>query len=45
MKPGFSHALLGGLIASALIAAPAFAQSTLKIAYIDPLSGAFANVG
>jgi branched-chain amino acid transport system substrate-binding protein len=48
MKPRVHHALLAGLIASALIATPALAQKaagTLKIAYVDPLSGAFANVG
>jgi branched-chain amino acid transport system substrate-binding protein len=44
MKLTFPHALLAGLIASTLIAAPALAQ-TVKIAYIDPLSGPFANVG
>ena len=32
-------------IASALFAVPAFAQSTIKIAYIDPLSGGGASVG
>ena len=31
--------------ATALLTAPAFAQETFKIAYIDPLSGPFANVG
>ncbi len=51
MKLNFPHVLLATLIASALIATPALAQKskkdadTLKIAYIDPLSGAFANVG
>src|SRR5215510_10048677 len=28
-----------------LLAAPATAQDTIKVAYIDPLSGPFANVG
>jgi branched-chain amino acid transport system substrate-binding protein len=36
-------ALLGA--AFALAALPAAAQDTIKIGYIDPLSGAFANVG
>ncbi|HEX8665172.1 MAG TPA: branched-chain amino acid ABC transporter substrate-binding protein [Beijerinckiaceae bacterium] len=36
-------ALLGA--AFALAAVPAAAQDTIKIGYIDPLSGAFANVG
>jgi branched-chain amino acid transport system substrate-binding protein len=34
-----------GAAALVLAAGPAAAQSTVKIAYIDPLSGAFANVG
>ncbi|MDQ4061905.1 MAG: branched-chain amino acid ABC transporter substrate-binding protein [Pseudomonadota bacterium] len=37
-------ALLGAA-ALALLATPASAQDTIKVAYIDPLSGAFANVG
>ena len=48
MKFRCSHALLSSLIASTMIAVPAYAQKaadTVKIAYIDPLSGAFANVG
>jgi branched-chain amino acid transport system substrate-binding protein len=36
-------ALLGAVFA--LAALPAAAQDTIKIGYIDPLSGAFANVG
>src|ERR1044071_4405047 len=40
-------ALLGAAFALAAVPAalPAAAQHTLKIGYIDPLSGAFANVG
>jgi branched-chain amino acid transport system substrate-binding protein len=38
-KLGFMAAALG------LAALPASAQNTVRIAYIDPLSGAFANVG
>jgi branched-chain amino acid transport system substrate-binding protein len=34
-----------GAFSAALMAVPAAAQETIKIAYIDPLSGAFANVG
>ena len=45
MKSTFPKVLLGSLIASALMATPAIGAETLKIAYIDPLSGAFANVG
>jgi branched-chain amino acid transport system substrate-binding protein len=33
------------MLAGAALALPAAAQQTVKIAYIDPLSGAFANVG
>ena len=45
MNPTFPRTFLASLIASGLIASPALAQNTVKIAYIDPLSGAFANVG
>jgi branched-chain amino acid transport system substrate-binding protein len=45
MKLKFPHALLAGIVASTLFATPAVGAETLKIAYIDPLSGAFANVG
>ncbi len=47
MNLTFPRASLAALIASALIASPALAQKsdTVRIAYIDPLSGAFANVG
>ena len=41
---GFRSALFGAATA-ALTALPAAAQETIKIAYVDPLSGAFANVG
>jgi branched-chain amino acid transport system substrate-binding protein len=37
------RALLGAAVA--LVALPAAAQDSIKIAYIDPLSGPFANVG
>jgi branched-chain amino acid transport system substrate-binding protein len=38
--------LIPTLLASAtVLACPAYAQETFKIAYIDPLSGPFANVG
>ena len=37
------EALIGAVFA--LAALPAAAQDTIKIGYIDPLSGAFANVG
>ena len=40
----FRAALIGAAMA-AFLAVPATAQDTIKIAYIDPLSGAFANVG
>lgn len=33
------------MVVATLIATPAFAQQTFKLAYIDPLSGPFANVG
>ncbi len=42
------HSLLTHMAASAALlcaAAPALAQETFKVAYIDPLSGPFANVG
>ncbi len=45
MKLTFPQVLLAGVITSALIAGPAQSAETLKIGYIDPLSGAFANVG
>ncbi len=46
MKLNFPKILLASLSASVLLAPAAFADSqTVKIAYIDPLSGAFANVG
>ena len=45
MKMTFNRVLLAGVIASALVAPSVLAAETLKIAYIDPLSGAFANVG
>ena len=45
MNLTYPRTILASLIASAAIASPALAQSTVKIAYIDPLSGAFANVG
>ena len=47
MNATFPRTFLASLIASGLIASPALAQSTgtVKIGYIDPLSGAFANVG
>ena len=45
MKLTFSQVLLSSLVASALIAPAAMGAETLKIAYIDPLSGAFGNVG
>lgn len=45
MKLTFPQVLLSSLIASALIAPAAIGAETLKIAYIDPLSGAFGNVG
>jgi ABC-type branched-subunit amino acid transport system substrate-binding protein len=42
MKPGFKKAALAAL----LLTSGAMAQdNTYKIAYIDPLSGPFANVG
>lgn len=37
--------ILSLCIFCAMISIPAVAQDTIKIAYIDPLSGAFANVG
>ena len=42
-----AHSLqaLIGAAALAALALPAAAQDTIRIAYIDPLSGAFANVG
>ena len=45
MNVKFPHALLASLVASALIAPAAMGAETVRIAYIDPLSGAFANVG
>ena len=37
--------IAAGIVASLLLAAPAFAADTIKIGLIDPLSGTFANVG
>ena len=36
---------LTGIVSLALLVAPAAGQSTIKIAYIDPLSGGGASVG
>jgi branched-chain amino acid transport system substrate-binding protein len=41
----FRARALTGVVALALLATPAAAQSTIKIAYIDPLSGGGASVG
>jgi branched-chain amino acid transport system substrate-binding protein len=41
MKAG----VLGFALAAGLIAAPAFAEDTIKIGYIDPLSGGGASIG
>ena len=41
MKTGIA----GFVLAASLIAAPAFAEDTIKIAYIDPLSGGGASIG
>jgi branched-chain amino acid transport system substrate-binding protein len=41
MKTGIA----GLALAASLIAAPAFAEDTIKIAYIDPLSGGGASIG
>ena len=41
MKSGIA----GLVLAASLIAAPAFAEDTIKIAYIDPLSGGGASIG
>src|SRR6202021_1613775 len=41
MKTGIA----GFVLAASLIAAPAFAEDTIKIAYIDPLSGGGAPIG
>jgi len=44
--PVTKTATLGGLALLAVVAAaPAAAQAPVRLAYIDPLSGAFANVG
>ena len=43
MNPRFVHLLLTAVLSVAPVCAQA--QQTVKIAYIDPLSGAFANVG
>ncbi|HLJ63984.1 MAG TPA: ABC transporter substrate-binding protein, partial [Stellaceae bacterium] len=42
MKRGFGWLALTAL---ALASTPVFAEDTIKIAYIDPLSGPFANAG
>jgi len=39
----FSRSLFAAVLMA--LAVPAAAQQSVKIAYIDPLSGAFANVG
>ena len=41
----FASLMTVALSAAALFAAPAMAQGTIKIAYTDPLSGPFAQVG
>jgi branched-chain amino acid transport system substrate-binding protein len=41
----FRARALTGVVALALLATPAAAQSTIKVAYIDPLSGGGASVG
>jgi len=38
-------AFAAGVMGAMMLAAPAVAQGTIKIAYTDPLSGAFAQVG
>jgi len=38
-------AIAAGFVAVAALATPAQAQPTIKIAYTDPLSGPFAQVG
>ena len=38
-------AIAAGFVAAAALATPALAQPTIKIAYTDPLSGPFAQVG
>jgi len=43
--PALRWKSLIGAAAFAVLAAPAAGQETIKIAYIDPLSGPFANVG
>ena len=43
MNPRIISSLLTGLLTAFI--PPALAQQTVKLAYIDPLSGAFANVG
>lgn len=41
----FAARLTAMAAATLLVTAPAAAQETFKVAYIDPLSGPFANVG
>lgn len=45
MKRRMLYSMLIGIALVTMIAAPAMAADTIKIAYIDPLSGAFAGVG
>ena len=45
MKRSVLYSMLISIALLTMIAAPAMAADTIKIAYIDPLSGAFAGVG